>query len=149
MIEVCPAGHETSPLIVFLFLQCLPKELRIMLVEDDVNDLRAIGLKADKLCSIHSHQQHGVVASFNSSFEPPATIFVAVSSSHFWQSGVAVAAVAANMARGVAREHLISGSGHSSSLNPVAAVYALPPSSLARLSAGLCFYHWSFGETAT
>jgi hypothetical protein len=66
MMEVCPTVCETSTFFAFLFLQHLPKELRIMLGEDDVDDLLAISLNADKLWSIHNHQQHGVVASLSS-----------------------------------------------------------------------------------
>jgi hypothetical protein len=61
MIEMCPTGHETCPFFVFHYLPCLPRELLIIVSEDDVDDMCAIGLKADKLWSIHNHQQHGVV----------------------------------------------------------------------------------------
>jgi hypothetical protein len=73
-----PTGHEDSPFFLFLFMQCLPKELRIVLREvDDHEDMRAMAIKADKLWSLHNHQQHGVVASVDpgcSSSQPPATI---------------------------------------------------------------------------
>jgi hypothetical protein len=36
----------------------------------------------------------------------------------------------------------------SSSLNAAAAIYTPPPAALARQSAGLCFFHWSFGDKA-
>ncbi len=115
-----------------------------MLGEDDVDDLQANELKADKLCSIYSHQQHGAVASLDSSSEPPATTVAAAKQSFpAKQRGCG----SGGSKHGKGASH--SGAGHTSSLNPSAAVYALPPTSLARLSAGLCFYHWSFGETAT
>jgi hypothetical protein len=52
-----------------------------MLGEDDVDDLLAISLKADKLWSIHNHQQHGVVASLSSTSETPAATVAAVKQS--------------------------------------------------------------------
>jgi hypothetical protein len=59
-------------------MQRLPKELRIVLGEvDDHEDIRAMASKADKLWSLHNHQQHGVVASVDpgpASSQPPATI---------------------------------------------------------------------------
>jgi hypothetical protein len=73
-----PTGHEDSPFFLFLFMQCLPKELRIVLREvDDHEDMRAMAIKADKLWSLHNHQQHGVVASVDPgslSSQPPASI---------------------------------------------------------------------------
>ncbi len=113
--------------------------LRIMLGEDDVDDLLAISLKADKLWSIHNHQQHGVVASLSSTFETPADTVAVVKQSFLAKQH--------DGGHGKGTTH--SGAGHSSSLNPLAAVYSPPPSSLARQSVGLCFYHWSFGEKAT
>jgi hypothetical protein len=62
MLELCPTGHEASSFFLFLFLQCLPSFLRIMLREDDYEDIRAVAVKADKLWAIHTHQQHGTVA---------------------------------------------------------------------------------------
>jgi hypothetical protein len=78
MAELYPTGHKDSPFSFFLFMQRLPKELRIVLVEvDDHEDIRAMAAKADKLWSLHNHQQHKVGASVDlgsSSFQPPATI---------------------------------------------------------------------------
>jgi hypothetical protein len=56
MLELCLTGQETSPFFLFLFLQRLPKELRIMLGEDDHLDLHATAAKADKLWAVHAHQ---------------------------------------------------------------------------------------------
>jgi hypothetical protein len=130
MIEVCLTGHETSPFFVFLYLQCLPRELRIMLGEDNVDDLRAIGLKAEKLWSIHNHQQHGEVVSLSSSSEPPAATVAAVKQSFPAKQCGGSNGSGRGKGRGKGASH--SGADHSSSLNPSAAVYSPPPSSLAR-----------------
>jgi hypothetical protein len=62
MVELCPTGHEDSPFFLFLLMQCLPKELRIVLGEvDDHKDVRAMAVKAEKLWSLHNHQQHYLV----------------------------------------------------------------------------------------
>jgi hypothetical protein len=60
MTELCPTGYEESPFFLFLFLQCLPKELWIVL-----GDVQATATQADKLWSLHNHQQHGFVVSVN------------------------------------------------------------------------------------
>jgi hypothetical protein len=49
---LCSTVYEESPF--FLFLQRIPKELRIILGDmDDQEDVRAIATKADKLWSLH------------------------------------------------------------------------------------------------
>jgi hypothetical protein len=63
MMELCPTGYEESPLFLFLFLQCLPKELSLLGDVDDNEDVRGMATKADKLWSLHNHQQHGLVVS--------------------------------------------------------------------------------------
>jgi hypothetical protein len=82
MTELCPTGYEESPFFLFLFLQRLPNELRIVLGEaDNHEDVQATAAKADKLWSLHNHQQHGMVAGVDSSLlslpsPPSATIAV-------------------------------------------------------------------------
>jgi hypothetical protein len=62
MLELCPRGQEANEFFLFLFLQRLPKELRIMLGDDPGHDARALAAKADKLWAYHSHQQPNAVA---------------------------------------------------------------------------------------
>ncbi len=55
--------YEESPFLLFLFLQQLPKELRLILGDvEDLEDVRAMATKADKFWSLHNHQQHGLVS---------------------------------------------------------------------------------------
>jgi hypothetical protein len=49
-MEVCPSGYEKSPFFAFLFLQHLPTELRIMLGEDNVDDLNWLSVSR-RTCS--------------------------------------------------------------------------------------------------
>ncbi len=134
-MEVCLTGHEKSPFFIFLFFQHLPNELCIMRGEDDVDDLLAISLNADKLWSIHNHQQYGTLAFLRSTSETlAATVAVVKQSFPAKQRG-------GGHGRGVGKGAPHRGAGYSSSLNPSAAVYSPPPSFLARQSAGLCFYH--------
>jgi hypothetical protein len=143
MAELCPTGHEDSPFFLFLFMQRLPKELRIVLGEvDDHEDIRAMAAKADKLWSLHNHQQHGVVASVDpgsASSQPPATI---------------AAVKSGPPARG-GRSGGQRGKGHAgagSAPKPAAATTpsaVVTPDSMARASSGLCYFHWRFGDGAT
>ncbi len=113
-----------------------------MLGEDDVDDLLAISLNADKLWSIHNHQQYGIVASLRSTSETLAATVAIVKQSFPAKQ------------RGGGRGGGHGSSGGQGALTVVLAtlhlstfrfVYSPPPSSLAMQSFGLCFYHWSFG----
>lgn len=58
MMQVCPPGEEHSHLFAFAFLRRLPREVRILLSEDDPANMHAIAEKADRLCSFHVPQHH-------------------------------------------------------------------------------------------
>ena len=136
MLEICPRGQDTSLFFQYLFLQRLPRELRIMLAEDDHADLRKTAEKADNLWAIHAKQSHDVVAAV----EPEADSDI-----------VAAIPSRGNGARGGGRSGGSRGGGArgggrapNSNQQDVST-----PRSLAQQSAGLCFYHWSFGDKAT
>ena len=131
MLEICPRGQDTSLFFQYLFLQCLPRELRIMLAEDDHADLRKTAEKADNLWAIHTKQSHDVVAAL----EPEADSDI-----------VAAIPSRGNGARGGGRSGGSRGGGRAPNSNQQD---VSTPRSLAQQSAGLCFYHWSFGDKAT
>jgi hypothetical protein len=58
MMELCPEGEQQSKFFVFLFLHRLPGWLRIMLGDDDHQDVHALAVKADKLQALYGHLQH-------------------------------------------------------------------------------------------
>jgi hypothetical protein len=53
MLEVCPRGEEKTELFAFLFLQRLPRELRVLLAKVDKKDPKALAEQADKLWGMH------------------------------------------------------------------------------------------------
>ena len=53
MLELCPRRQETSLFFTHLFLCRLPAELRIMLGEDDHQDVRLHGTLNEALTSIY------------------------------------------------------------------------------------------------
>jgi hypothetical protein len=53
MLEYCPAGESSTAVFAFLFLQRLPREIRVLLSEDDPADMRAIADNADRLIAMH------------------------------------------------------------------------------------------------
>jgi hypothetical protein len=62
MLEFCPAGESTTAVFTYLFLQRLPREIRVLLSEDDPADVRAIADKADRLIAMHVPQGHEACA---------------------------------------------------------------------------------------
>ena len=144
MLELCPTGHEESPFFLFMFMQRLPKELRIVLGDqDEAVELRSLALKADKLWSLHNHQQHGMVAAVEpgaSSPQPAATIAAV-------KSGQANRGSRNSGQRGKGRFRASGTGGHhnggGSGGSPTT------PNALARAAAGICYYHWKFGDRAT
>jgi hypothetical protein len=145
MLELCPRGQEANEFFLFLFLQRLPKELRIMLGDDPDHDARALAAKADKLWAYHSHQQPGSVAA------------VAASSSDEDEPS-AVAAIRGPAAKGRQWPHQSGrsgggsggGSGNSGgNKNKQSSGKGGPsPAALARNSSGLCIFHWRFSDKA-
>jgi hypothetical protein len=53
MLEYCPAGESTTAVFAFLYLQRLPREIWVLLSEDDPANMRAIAEKADRLIAMH------------------------------------------------------------------------------------------------
>lgn len=108
-----------------------------MLAEDDHTDLRRTAEKADTLWAIHAKQSHDVVAAV----EPEADLDI-----------VAAIPSRGGGARGGGRSSGSRGGGGRGGGRPPNSSQqdqASTPRSLAQQSAGLCFFHWSFGEKAT
>jgi hypothetical protein len=62
MLEFCLAGESTTAVFTYLFLQRLPREIRVLLSEDNPADVRAIADKADRLIAMHVLQGHEACA---------------------------------------------------------------------------------------
>ena len=73
MLETSPRGQETNIFFTHLFLCRLPAELRIMLSEDDHQDVRNLVSKADKPWALHG-QKRSLVASVDQLEEDSAVI---------------------------------------------------------------------------
>jgi hypothetical protein len=62
LVELTPADELESKYLIFLFIQRLPKILRMQLGDDLDLDLRDISERADRLWSIHAHDMASSVA---------------------------------------------------------------------------------------
>jgi hypothetical protein len=55
MLETCPRGEEKSNLFACIFLQRLPREIRVLLANVDHKDPKALATRADELWSLHDN----------------------------------------------------------------------------------------------
>ena len=62
MLRLCPRGQENNAFFNCLFLNKLPRELRILLSEADMADKQALGARADLFAAHNSKQANEVVA---------------------------------------------------------------------------------------
>jgi hypothetical protein len=54
--------RDPNSFYAYHFLQRMPREVRIMLAHDDLQDMRALAEKADQLMALHQPQSHDAVA---------------------------------------------------------------------------------------
>ncbi len=127
MLETCPRGEEKTNLFACIFLQRLPREIRVLLAKADHKDPKTLATQADELWALHdtSNGGGGVAA-------------VQESDSDF------VAAISGDRRRG-------GGSARGRGRGGKAAPRLPEPeaSKEARLAAGLCIKHWRYGEAAS
>jgi hypothetical protein len=141
MVELCPEGEQQSKFFVFLFLHRLPGWLRIMLGDDDHQDVHALAVKADKLQALYGHLQHGAVAAVEGSDGDGAVNAVKGGGFKKGRGGN-------NNSRGRGGSRPAK-SGAAPSTSAAAAEASTSPAALAQDSAGLCYYHWTYGEKAS
>jgi hypothetical protein len=137
MLELCPRGEEKNPFFIFLFLQRLPRELRVLLGDEALEEPRDLADKADKLWALHSHQ-HGVVAAVEAEEEEAPVAAVKPYRARGGKKG----------GRGRGRPGGGGGNGSSSHQNAEPVTPNQAPAALARMSTGLCHFHWTYGEKA-
>jgi hypothetical protein len=129
MLEVCPRGEEKSEIFACLFLQRLPREIRILLSEVDHKDPKALAAQADRHWGLH---------------ESPAAVMPVVAD--LPEAGESVNAVRADRGGRGGR----GGRGRRGRGGNGAAKQQLESdaSMAARLASGLCLKHWRYGEQA-
>ena len=154
MLEACPRGQETNIFFKHLFLCRLPAKLRIMLGEDDHQDVRNLVTKADKLWALHG-QKSSLVASVDQPEEDSAVI-ASVGATR-GRGGRGGRSNCSNRGQQSSRAHQPQPGNQMSSQQPrqppqatggASAATAMSPSDLARMGSNLCFFHWSWGDKA-
>jgi hypothetical protein len=136
MLELCPRGQEDNMFFLFLFLQRLPREIRVLLDDENQLSARDMAVKADRLWAKHSHQ-HGSVAAVATEEENQVA---AVQPPSFRSRG------------GRGRGGRFQRGKQARRGQATAAGAGVPPAdapaSVARSSTGLCYYHWTYGDKA-
>jgi hypothetical protein len=110
MLRLCPRGQENNAFFNCLFLNKLPRELRILLSEAGMGDRQALGARANLFAAHNSKQAHDVVAAV-----------AAVSLLESEGEDTTVAAVAQEPAAGSAEDSEAEAGGGRRSLDAVAA----------------------------
>ena len=128
LVELTPADEMESKYLIFLFIQRLPKILRMQLGDDLDLDLRDISEKADRLWSIHAHDMAASVA---------AVAAAVPADRESDQAGEPVAAIAPFKKK--KRDQVYGQKVHRG---------GKPTTATDRRSSGLCFFHWKWGEEA-
>ena len=152
ILELCPHGQETSLFFTHLFLCRLPSELRIMLGEDNHQDVRLLITKADKLWALHG-QKSSLIATVDQPEEEPSVV-AAISSRGRGGRGSRGNIGQQPTARGHQHQPGSQPGGQQSrqvSQQPSGgqtAATSVSPSDLARMGSDLCFFHWSWGDKA-
>ena len=124
MLELCPREEHGSKLFAALFLQRLPSELRVLLTHEDQSDLRQLAARADQFQAYQRRQAHELVAVA----EEDAVAAVSKKSGNKKKPPLPPNRKKAGPPKGGNK--------------------TLSPSDAAAQAAGVCFYHWNWGERA-
>jgi hypothetical protein len=134
MLEFCLAGESATAVFACLFLQRLPREIRVLLSEDDPADMRAIADKADRLIAMHVPQGHDACAALASSDQDQDQDLVAATGGARRKKKVLAA-------RQPQQQQQVASGQRGGGPRRSVAQAAAPRTSM-------CFYHTRFGEKA-
>ncbi len=137
MLEVCPRGEEKTNLFACLFLQRLPREIRVLLARVDHKDPKALAQQADELWALHDGRSE-TVAAVQLEFGDGEM----VAALRAGDRGCGGAAHGGRPRGAGGRSRGGRGGGRPGPEEPEA-------SREARLAAGLCIKHWRNGEAAS
>jgi len=123
MLELCPREEHGSKLFAALFLQRLPSELRVLLAHEDWSDLRKLAARADQFQAYQRRQSHELVA-------------------------VAEEETVAALSKKSGKGKKPPMPPNRKKDGPPKSHKVVTPSDAAAQAAGVCFYHWNWGEKA-
>jgi hypothetical protein len=140
MLETCPRGEEKTNLFACIFLQRLPREIRVLLARVDHKDPKELAKQADELWALHDTNGGGGSGGV-AAIQPDCA------------EGDFIAAVRGDRQRGGGSRGRGGrggrGRGGRGGGRPTSSVEEPEASKEARLAAGLCIKHWRYGELAS
>ena len=149
MLELCPSEQETSLFFTHLFLCRLPAELRIMLGEDNHQDVRLLITKADKLWAMHGQKSHLVIAVEQPVEEDPSLLAAVASRGQGGHGGRVGHGKGQQTSSRGQQQPGNNNRGQQQRQQPFggqSAADSISPSNIARMGTDLCYFHWSWGE---
>ncbi len=148
MLRLCSRGQENNAFFNCLFLNKLPRELRILLSEADMADKQALGARADLFAAHNSKQAHDVVAAVAAVSSPEqegeettvAAIGLRAGSGHRGGGG---GRQRGGSWRGKKNQGRDGGGGSGQQVS-----HTLTPADQDRIGSGLCFNHLCYEAKA-
>jgi len=138
MLQLCPAGEGESKLFRYLFLQRLPRELRVMLSEDGTSPIAVLAARADQLWSYHSFGHGGGRAVAAVQEDDESLPVCAVRGGQQRGNG--------RGRRGDNRRGGNRGARGGGNNQPASTQQQQTQSDIARAGTGLCHHHFTYGE---
>jgi hypothetical protein len=132
MLETCPRCEEKTNLFSCIFLQRLPREIRVLMAKANHKEPKTLAMQADELWALHDNNGGG--SGLAAVQENPETDFVAAISGDSRRGGGAPRAKT-------------RGGGHGRGGKTVPRLREA--SKEARLATSLCIKHWRYGEAAS
>jgi len=150
MMELVKPGEERTQLFAMLFMRRLPPQVRVQLTEDDHTDLRALAAKADRVTATLARQTSNSIASASALSQDESQDDTAeFSVTAMGRGGGHGGGGCGGCNRGGKRpqyQQQQHQQGQQQQQQP--AEDASSPLDLARLSSGLCYYHFHYGAKA-
>jgi hypothetical protein len=147
MLRLCPRGQENNTFFNCLFLNKLPRELRILLLEGEMADKQALGARADLFAAHNSKQAHDVVAAVAAVSSPDqegeeTTVAAIRPGAGIGQRGGGGGQWGGGW-RGKKKRGRGGGGGGGQQVS-----HTLSHAEQARIGSGLCFSHFCYGSKA-
>ncbi len=141
MLWLCPRGQENNAFFNCLFLNKLPRELRILLSEADMADKQVLGARADLFTAHNSKQAHDVVVAVAAVSSPKqegeeTTVAAIRPGAGSWQRGGS-GGQAGRSWRCKKKQGRGGGGGSRQQVS-----HTLTHAEQARIGSGLCFNHF-------
>ena len=139
MWELCPADQHDNIFFAMLFLQRLPRDIRVLLTHEDHSNLPLLAAKADGLVAFGSRTDTITAATAVGDFQNGLVAAFPGKNKHHQQR---------NSKQQKKPPPPLPPPPPQHSQGSQKEQYTTAPAVLARDSTGLYFYHWNFGDKA-